>query len=324
MLHRNNLLFFFIASIFGLSLLTLGCKPQKIPVKEQSTEEMLRAFEKLYENKLSIPPQEIPFAYINKELDIRVKGEIDLQTQQVKLDYEMQNRKEIPEAFTFRNPIQLQDSLPLRIAKNGKQPFRFSERIDTRQISENTKYAHISPYLMIRKEHEPYKILFGNYDINLKVKLPEGARIIRSTVPLEMVTPTTASWEMGKLDILPPIDIWYTLSEEKVELKKETGEEGEFFIIRITVSNIGDSPARDLKLSCRIPNTFAIPVPERSDGTFELSQGVMHLWSFSLPMLNPNSLKQATIVLRADPPSALFNVPKIMVHNKEGELLAVD
>lgn len=321
MFYRND--FIFIVAVLALLLFAFGCKPREIQMKEQDPEALLREFEERYENKLSIPPQEITFAYINKEFDVSLKGEIDLQAQQAGLDYQMQNRKETPETFTFRNPVRIQDSMQIRISSNDKKPFRFREQIDIRKVSENTKYFHMSPYLMIRKENEPYKILFGNYDIDLKVKFPEGARIIRSTIPLEMVNSNTAAWQMEKLDVLPPIDIWYSLSEEKVELKKEAEERNGAIIIHITVSNVGDSSARGLKLSCKVPNTFAVPIPEQSEGSFELSQGVMHIWRYNLPALGPQSSRQVALAFQATSSGAPFQVPKIVVHNAAGDLLAV-
>ncbi|MCX6556569.1 MAG: hypothetical protein NTW95_03920, partial [Candidatus Aminicenantes bacterium] len=221
--------------------------------------------------------------YESSDLSIVLKAEIDLATARSSCRYTIRNRGIIPVRLNLHSPL-FGKTEKLDIAKRASQDIKAASNIKLSRFSEKTWVAVIRPYLL-REDDEKLTLLPGLYDIDVDVKIPNGSRIIKSSVALMMKSGTLAIWKYRNGRTIPPIYIWFTSNPRDVEIKKvvlETVDESE---VRIEIANISSTTVNGLFLKSQIPKTLFEPIFEKSDGEFVQLDVDMAEWHFKLEKL---------------------------------------
>jgi hypothetical protein len=246
-----------------------------------------------------------------------------LTKRELKFNYTIFNEGDEKKSFIFKNPFNSNDRpTNFRIPAKQEGLFNLNEPLDISQLTEKTFFIHLSPYLKVKDDK--YKLLLGKYSGNIQIKLPQNAQIVRSSVPFKKNGLDAAFWQFEGSPVLPPIDVWYTVGEEKIKLTKNINQQGEQVYITISITNLGGSHMSNLFLSSRIPRANTQVNEVASDGTFFLAQNTMYLWSHTINNLPPSATKSLRFVLYYEQNKHFLFEPKVRVNNKNGDLLAFE
>ena len=272
---------------------------------------------------------EMPRVAVRNDLSVRVKATIDLNRKKAKSDFSIRNLKGKPTILKLTSPGFLARTRELSIAANDTQKTTFSEDIAISVLTARTRFASVSPYLLLREEGKTDGLLIADHSIDLTVRLPRNARIVKSSVPLEVQPDNTARLRMDGVKTVPPLYIWYTDAEEVLTVTKtitETeNEAGENEInVRVDVKNEGQRAVSGIYMTSQFPATFYAAMPEKSDGEFVIEQDVMIRWKATIKTIDGNATASVGFTMTKEQKDIPAKNPEVLVYNKSGDLIAVE
>ena len=272
---------------------------------------------------------EMPRVAVRNDLSVRVKATIDLNRKKAKSDFSIRNLKGKPTILKLTSPGFLARTRELSIAANDTQKTTFSEDIAISVLTARTRFASVSPYLLLREEGKTDGLLIADHSIDLTVRLPRNARIVKSSVPLEVQPDNTARLRMDGVKTVPPLYIWYTDAEEVLTVTKtitETeNEAGENEInVRVDVKNEGQRAVSGIYMTSQFPATFYAAMPEKSDGEFVIEQDVMIRWKATINTIDGNATASVSFTMTKEQKDIPVKNPEVLVYNKSGDLIAVE
>jgi hypothetical protein len=309
----------------GISLLLtcVACKSsKKSNEKDSDSLKILKKYEKLNANQLDIPDRKIPFAYINRNINLSLVAKINIAEEKADMDYSITNNSENALVLSLKNPLLSTDSFILNLPVKEKVTKKISNKITIKKISANTNYTMIRPYLQVKEGSNRQRMLMGKYSANIEIQLPEGAKIAKSSIPFQIQKNNIAVFSIKDIDVLPVIQIWYTIAAENIALSKEIIK-GSDYTVRLTVTNNGTFAVNGIKLSSEFPRSIYNEVDYSSDGSFKLLDGEMFQWSYVLDNLGPHQNKTVSFKITPENTGVQNKIPQIIVHNKSGDLILV-
>ena len=246
-----------------------------------------------------------------------------------KSDFSIRNLKGKPTILKLTSPGFLARTRELSIAANDTQKTTFSEDIAISVLTARTRFASVSPYLLLREEGKTDGLLIADHSIDLTVRLPRNARIVKSSVPLEVQPDNTARLRMDGVKTVPPLYIWYTDAEEVLTVTKtitETeNEAGENEInVRVDVKNEGQRAVSGIYMTSQFPATFYAAMPEKSDGEIVIEQDVMIRWKATINTIDGNATASVSFTMTKEQKDIPAKNPEVLVYNKSGDLIAVE
>jgi len=324
---RKNITKLIIISIISIVYFA-SCDPtakKEVVTKEPTdTLALLREHEQMNKNILAIPKRQPVALHVKRELDLKVTGEVNLVRKQVDLRYDITSRFKQPQSLLIKPQISLNDSINVTLKEDEKVPMEISKKVDIKQLTTKTSVSKVRPYLLLKEDSPDYKLLSGNYTVDIRLNIPENARIIKSSVPLERISRTEMALKMENVPVLPSLDIWYTTAEENITIRKIINKNVNPVEVSLVIKNNTRASISGINLSSEFPNSVLQPSEEKSDGRFVLQDGVMYKWTSSIKLLSPGATKTIKFYLFNTSPEIPFREPKVLAHNKDGDLIAIE
>lgn len=257
-------------------------------------------------------------------LSIAFKGTADAVQKHIQLQYVIQNRAEVNIRLLVTNPSFPEVMHDVSIAAGGEQAFDFLGSLPVKSFTDHTHGTVFNTFLVTRDEEGNERLLIPDQVsvFSLDVILPDNARILRSSIPVELLDGRVVSPE--GLRTLPEINLVYSTAQERIDISKRIVNKpnGDIAIV-VEIFNRGEHDISGLTLATRFPIDSYAADPEKSDGNIVEVDKVMALWSTILPSLNPGQMEVATLVLTPTDKSPKPWGWEILIHNKNGDLVAV-
>ncbi len=257
------------------------------------------------------------------DLEVDMNATIDLVNRQVEYEYALQNLRPGESTIELLGQGIGDTSKRLQFSTDERKIMRHRTALNVTQLSRATMLAEVRPYLVIRDEDQRRGVMVSKHDIDIKVKMPGNARIVKSNIPLRRESPDLAVFQLTKAPIVPPIHIWYTTAAEQVSMTKSVEETKETAVISINVTNEGTGSVSNLKFMSRFSLQAFSSIPEMSDGEFHVADPVMGWWEGKVNWLRKGSIG-LTYQLRKNHGASSASRIEVLLFNKDGDLLAVE
>jgi len=182
-----------------------------------------------------------------------------------------------------------QPASQLMVGKNGSGTHRGSLSVEEQQMSAATRRILVTPRVRASRGGAAPGILIAHWNFDFEVRLPEGARLVRSTIPFTAATPRSLQWKGSGITVMPPIEVLYTTAVERVALRKQVippTSPGLPTLVKIEIQNQGTAKIRRLDLRAQFPRGAFEPV-EASLGTFQTIDQQIVRWEATVPDLEP-------------------------------------
>ncbi|MFX0199756.1 MAG: hypothetical protein ACFFCW_26845 [Candidatus Hodarchaeota archaeon] len=266
-----------------------------------------------------------PIVAIKSDYGIQFKAVVDTAKETVIYNYRIKNITKQPRKLELTHPALKGKLRVLNIAPQDSQDLRISAPIQITTLTPSTRLLRLKPYLLSPVARDKTdRPLLSNYEVDLRVQVPIKARMLKATVPFKKIAPGVLQWQMDNVKVLPPVDLWYTVSPDHIEVSAETIEQSGRATIQIGVTNRTSQTLGVVTLKMRVPLTLYYAVPDLSDGSFVLQQGIVYRWEAGIKSLGPQQTKTLSIVLdRANPNLPMKNL-EIRVYNQQNELIAIE
>lgn len=259
---------------------------------------------------------------VEDRIAILFTGEADVPNRRLRLVYEVRNVSREDVDLVIIDPIGGKQRQEIMIPAEGVQTLSFDGRLEVQSLTSATHGLEFSTYLQIGRETDSGKVLVPREVImfSLNLRLPEGARIVRSSIPKEIVLGEPLMDR--RLRALPAVKVVYSTAAEQIDVSYEvaSGEYGEMDLV-VRVRNAGIRRVKGLTVSTRIDLDLYTPDPALTDGDILEMDQVKSQWMARLADLKPGTEKTITLHLisRAGPVWGA----DILVHNLRGDLVAV-
>jgi len=257
-----------------------------------------------------------------KDVNISLGGEVDLATKQLDFSYALKNKLNSSRQISLVQPAKPKDRRELTLAARGEKVEAFKGNIQITRLSQATQQAVFRPYLLGTIDTRKDKPLLARYNTDVKIRLPAGARLVKSNVGLKKLNASEYRWKVEAAPMLPPVHLWYTTATEDISASMDLVK-GETVIVNINVKNNARTAARNLRLLTRFPVGKYEPVLEESDGEFTIEQGVMYIWKANITSLAGGASSQLRLKLKNLGNDAFPKIQEVAIHNKNGDLVAV-
>ena len=275
--------------------------------------------------KPSQPSRKIKKIDVQTDYGVRLTASVDAATETATYSYEIKNVSKMPRELWVTHPALAGQKRVMKIEPQKTQELKIDTRIKAVKISPEVRLIRLKPYLLLpADDKKKERLLISKYKVNLKVSVPKNARVLKSTVPFKAVSPGLLQWKMDDIAILPPVDLWYTIAPDQLEVSAETTDESGRATITIEITNTGSNMVRNISLRTRIPMTLYYSVPDLSDGKFELQQGIVYIWHAKVNSISVNQVKTMKIVLDKINKTAPMKNLEVRVYNQRNELLAIE
>jgi hypothetical protein len=253
--------------------------------------------------------------YVEERLVIAFEGRANIAEGRVALRYELSNLS--PDVFSL---ILLDDNATRRefvFDPGATQTFILERRMPRAEPERPNGAFHVRTYLnVIIDNNEPQVLVPAEVSSFIfTTELPEGARILASSIPIDYVQGTVL--EDQKLRALPTIDVVYTLAAERIVIELVEAEDGTSVIL---IANQGGQIASGLVLTTMI-ETGAHPGASSPPWRVVQDDGVMQQWQAPLPDLAGG--ERLNLVLPVQYADAERRLHSITVHNGAGDLVAM-
>lgn len=273
----------------------------------------------------SQPSKNIKKISVQTDYGVQLIASVDTATESATYRYEIKNVSKMPRELGVTHTALAGQKRVLKLAPQKTQELKIDTSVEALKISPEVRLIRLKPYLLLPAEDKKKeRLLISKYNVDLKVSVPKNARVLKSTVPFKTISPGLLQWKMDDIAILPPVDLWYTIAPDPVEVSAETADEPGRATITIKITNTGSNVVRNISLLTRIPMTLYSPVPDLSDGTFELQQGIVYIWHAKVNSLSLNQAKTMKIVLDKINKTAPMKNLEVRVYNQRNELLAIE
>ncbi len=256
------------------------------------------------------------------DVTINLGGEVNLMTKKTDFSYVIKNVVETSKRFSLMQPSAPKDKRMLSLGARADKTESFQSDVSITKLSAATHQAIVRPYLLGAIDRGKEKLLLANYDTDLKIRLPDNTRLVKSNVALEKVDRSEYRWKVKGAPLLPPVQLWYTSAAENISARMEVSK-GDVVNVTITITNDGSATAKGLKLLTRIPVGKYEPVLEESDGNFAIEQGVMYIWTAGIDSLGRGDSKELNMKLKNLTSDQFPKIHEVAVHNSKGDLVAI-
>jgi uncharacterized repeat protein (TIGR01451 family) len=259
---------------------------------------------------------------VERDLTVRVAIVVDVPARRVEHSYAFANRKATPVDFEVRAGTAKAAKPRVSVEPGATEEIREVEEIAEKPLGRTGRKVRVDPRLRLARTGADSALLVANYDFDIELRLPPGARILKSLTPFRAETPTRLRWKQSGLTVMPPIDILYTLAEESVTLSKQVTENGRDVTFKVVVTNTGGLPISRLDLRAQFPNGVYEVNDSDSSGTFRLLDGQTYRWSAQVTGLAAGRSHDLTLELtKRDAVTAAWDF-EILAYNASGDLVA--
>ena len=268
--------------------------------------------------------------FLNKQSAYKVRDDISV-------DFDMTvniEKKTATQNYLIKNlinkTIEFQYTTPsmdykmrlLKLAPKKTKKESLTKEISIAQLTNNTKFIQIRPYILLKDSVETDFLLVTDYNVNIEVQLPLSAKILKSSVPLSEKQNNVYTFNLDHVKIVPPIYLWYTTSEANINISKEIKEEDNKVKVEIEVKNVGQISLKNIIVTTQFPATLYTYVPEESDGDILLQDEIMYRWSMKIENLIGNTSQQFHYTVEK-----INQIPyhdyELAVYDDKGELIGV-
>jgi hypothetical protein len=269
-------------------------------------------------------PDRITKIKVQTDYGVQLAALVDTVTETATYRYKIKNISRVPRELEITHSALAGQKRVIKLRPQQTQEFNIDSKIKAVKVSPQVRLIRLKPYLILAPEDpKKQRLLISNYQVDLTFKVPENTRVLKSTVPFEAISPGLLQWKMDDIAVLPPVDLWYTVATERVDVSAETADETGRATITVTLANTGSSAVRNISLQTRIPTTLYLAVPDLSDGTFELQQDIVYIWHADVDRLAVNQAKTMRIVLDKINKTAPMKNLEVRVYNQQNELIAI-
>jgi hypothetical protein len=261
-----------------------------------------------------------PAFAIRNDLAIDLETTIDLSAKKSKSMYTIRNLKNAQTRIELASPLFQDKNRIFDLKANDKQESAVESDLKVLSLSENTSYVEFRPYLKLKEKKQ--NILVTDYKLDIRVKLPANAKIIKSSIPLTYEGNTgIAAFKMDKIRAIPPVYVWYTTAAENITIEKKVLEGNSEVTVQISVKNLSSVPANNIELVTQFPADFYTVDTDRSEGSFQIQDKVMTKWKGKIGSLPGNGGKVISYVLIKNTPDFKHKDSEILLYNQKGDLI---
>lgn len=261
---------------------------------------------------------------VNNDISVKLDLSADLNSRIVSGTYEIKNLTKKDLTFNYTSSMMAYEprSINIRSSKVKKEEFR--NEISVTKIDANTNFTIIRPYLLVNQLKSEDQFLIADHDIEIKITIPEKAKVLKSSIPFIKVQENQLEWGYSGVKVIPPIYLWYTTSEIQIELSKKFEiEQDEAVYVALEIKNTGQTDASNLQITTQFPANLYQPDWDFCDGQFILHQGIMYDWKMKIDNIRTGENRIVKYKLLKDS-QIPYTETETIVYSKEGDILAIE
>ena len=256
-----------------------------------------------------------PF-FVDDRITVILDGRADIEEGRLRLEYQFTNTSREAVELLLIRPDDMR--WPLSLPPRGTQSLVIDQDLELASPTAATRAFRAQTYLTVYEEDAEARILVPAEVTRFAfdVSMPEGARILSSSVPKEILTGRVVADR--KIRALPTVQVVLTTAPERMEIGFSGDGDGPLSIV---LRNRGSEPASGMTLSAVVE--IAEETPASVDGwRLAADDGVMRRWDYALPAMEGGS--SLTLDLPDVAAGERRRLRHIAVHNAAGDLVAVD